>query len=104
MCNFLSAIVKKNGDVLWHPNLDSHSDLIIYHKLRDDRFRNNFAKVELTPGDNPLDPTTWQWKIDEPTRPEWMDEVEDTAQKKLITIAKGMVIDNGHHPLIADGC
>jgi len=96
----------KNGDVLWHPMLDSHSDLLVYHKLRDDnQFFRNFAKVELTPSnDNWLDPETWSWKIDEPTRPEWMDDAEEVARKKLVHIAKGMILDNGEHPLIIDGC
>ena len=30
MCEFLSALVVKNGDVLSHPLLDSHSDLVRY--------------------------------------------------------------------------
>lgn len=33
MCNFLSAVVLKNGDVLTHPLLDSHSDLVRYYSL-----------------------------------------------------------------------
>jgi hypothetical protein len=35
MCNFLSAVILKNGDVLMHPMIDSHSELIEYFKLPD---------------------------------------------------------------------
>ena len=35
MCQFLSALVLKNGDVLSHPMLDSHTDLVTYFKLPD---------------------------------------------------------------------
>jgi len=105
MCNFLSAIVMKNGDVLWHPMIDSHSELAAYHKLRDDdQFRRNFAKVELLPGDDWMEPEKWTWEVDEPTRPDWLDDVEDSAKKRLITIAKGLILDDGNHPLIVDGC
>lgn len=52
MCNFLSAVVLRNGDVLTHPMLDSHSDLVRYYKLPDTRvYHQHFAKVELTPVD-----------------------------------------------------
>ncbi len=50
MCNFLSALGLRNGDVLTHPMLDSHSDLVRYFKLHDNTaYLDRFAKVELTP-------------------------------------------------------
>ena len=50
MCNFLSALVLRNGDVLHHPMLDSHSDLVRHFEVPDTReHHQHFAKVELTP-------------------------------------------------------
>mgnify|MGYP001561846327 CR=1 FL=1 len=65
------GIVLKNGDVLSHPLLDSHSDLVTYFKLPDTRqHHQHFAKVELTP-DDWLNVDTWKFRLDESTAPGW---------------------------------
>lgn len=69
MCNFLSALVLKNGDVLTHPMLDSHSDLVRWFKIPDAQAHQHFAKVELTPTTDWLDPQTWAFRLDEATVP-----------------------------------
>jgi hypothetical protein len=103
MCNFLSAIITPKGDVLWHPMVDSHSELVRLFDLKDTKV-GKFAKVELTPGDNWLDVSKWNWRIDENTRPAWLDDVESQAEKKLRAIAKSMLIVDETRDLIVDGC
>ena len=106
MCNFLSVLILKNGHVLHHPMLDSHSDLVAYFDLPDDTpFLERFAKAELTPEDW-LDPTTWIWRIDEAIRPQWLDDVEAQAEKAAREIARKMIITEATKipRLIVDGC
>ena len=104
MCQFLSVLVLRNGDVLHHPMLDSHADLITYFKLPDtSEYIQRFAKVELTPGDW-LKPDTWHWKVDENTRPQWLDAVEAQAESATRRIATNMLLVSGEHQLIVDGC
>ena len=104
MCQFLSAVVLKNGDVLSHPYLDSHSDLVKYFKLPDaTAHHQHFAKVELTPVDW-LDVSTWQWKLDADTAPGWWDDVKAQAESTLRARAEKMILKTGTHELIVDGC
>src|SRR3990167_7169148 len=110
MCTFLSVIVLKNGDVLHHPMLDSHSDLVVYFNLPDaSAYHQHFAKAELLPK-NWLDPDSWTWRIDEETRPGWLDDVEAQAEEKARSIARHMILtDTSTLPrliprLIVDGC
>ena len=103
MCHFMSAIVMKSGDVLHHPMLDSHSDILRHFEVRDgDAFRVNFAKVELTPNDNWLDPSTWAFKVDEQTIPDWLDQ--ERARKRMEAIASKMIVSSGNKKMIVDGC
>ena len=106
MCNFLSVLILKNGRVLHHPMLDSHSDLVAYFDLPDSTpFVERFAKAELTPVDW-LDPSTWKWRIDEEMRPQWLDDVEAKAEAATRAIVKKMILtDQTKIPrLIVDGC
>ena len=104
MCNFLSALVVRNGDVLTHPMLDSHSDLVRYFQLPDtDAHINHFAKVELVPVDW-ADASTWKWRIDEPTLPMWWEDVAAQAESTLHARASRMILTAGEHELIVDGC
>ena len=104
MCNFLSAVVLRNGDVLTHPLLDSHSDLIRYYELPDTRAHHqHFAKVELTP-DDWLNVDTWKFRLDESTAPGWWDDVKASAEATLRDRAKRMIITTGRKDLILEGC
>ena len=104
MCQFLSALVLRNGDVLTHPMLDSHSDLVTYFRLPDtDAYISHFAKVELTPRDW-LDPASWAWRVDEPTLTAWWADVATGAEATLRARAERMVLRDGEHQLIVDGC
>jgi hypothetical protein len=104
VCDFLSACVLRNGDVLTHPLLDSHSDLVRYYELPDTRaYHQHFAKVELTPGDW-LQPETWNFRLDEDTAPGWWDEVKTQAEATLRDRAREMLITTGRKALILEGC
>ena len=104
MCHFLSALVLRNGDVLSHPMLDSHADLVTYFKLPDtSAYINHFAKVELRPVDW-ADASTWTWTVDEPTLPTWWDDVAIGAEATLRARAAAMILKDGEHVLIVDGC
>ena len=97
MCNFLSAIYTRTGDLLTRPDLtDSHSDLLDIFNLREDgEFIQNCAKLELKPpepsGADITDVSTWTFRIDEREAPQWMDVeragrlMRDNAASMIIT-------------------
>jgi hypothetical protein len=84
--------------------LDSHVDLVTYFKLPDETaYIHRFAKVELTPVDW-ADASTWTWKVDEPTLPAWWSDVAARAESTLRSRASRMILKDGEHTLIVDGC
>jgi hypothetical protein len=104
MCQFFSALVLKNGDVLSHPMLDSHADLVRYFKLPDTvAHHQHFAKIELTPVDW-MDVATWQFRLDEASAPGWWPDVADRAERQIRDRATRMILSGGEHALIVDGC
>src|SRR3990167_3339626 len=104
MCCFLSALVLRNGDVLTHPMLDSHSDLVKYFKLPDTTaYHQHFAKVELVP-DDWMNVATWRFSLDDSTAPSWWDDVAGPAEAALRARAERMILRGGNHELIVDGC
>ena len=104
MCDWLSALVVSNGDVLTHPMLDSHVDLATYFKLPDENVQiPRFVKVELVPQDW-TDVSTWNWKIDQDTLPAWWSDVANQAEATLRARADKMILRDGEHALIVDGC
>lgn len=108
MCRFLSAIVKKNGEVICLPEAsDSHEDLIAYAKLRDEskhiRF---FVRVEFYPPDGvPLyEAKKYELHVDEPDPPDWFDEsIKDKVERKLYRRVKKMLV-SGEEPILLGGC
>jgi hypothetical protein len=96
--------VLKNGDVLTHPLLDSHTDLVRYFELPDTTaYHQHFAKVELTPADW-LDPATWRFRLDEDTAPGWWEDVATQVEATLRDRARSMIITTGRKDLILEGC
>jgi hypothetical protein len=108
MCQFFSAIVLKNGDVLWHEATDSHSDLVRHFALPDNTHCRHFAKVEFTPAAGATrlryeDVDKYTLRVDEGTAPGWFADVERSAEKKLRAIVGGMIV-TGRKPLVLGGC
>ncbi len=108
MCNFFSAVVLKNGDVLSHPMIDSHSELVEYFTLPDANAHiQHFAKVELTPTtqESWLDPSLWAFRVDEPVVPVWWtDELAAQVESEMRRRVAAMIITDDSHPLLVDGC
>ena len=103
MCNFLSGLVLRNGDILTHPMLDGHADLVTHFNLPDtDAYVQHFAKVELRPVDWG-DVATWEWHLDEQAAPSWWDDVAGGAEAELRARAARMILREGEHRLIVDG-
>ena len=98
MCNFWSAIVKKNGTVLFDEMSDSHEDVIDKYKLKDetaDPELLEFARIEITPprGDVFAPTKDWIFKIDQSCTPVWFtDKNKKDCYKKLKTFASKAII------------
>ena len=93
MCNWFSGIiVDKNKKVLWHPDIDSHTELLEHFKIKDETKSPNFVRVEFTPPNNDVfnhDFKNWKFKTDQDFRQDWYDEEKSkelmlSAVKKLI--------------------
>jgi len=53
MCNFWSAIITRNGEVLYDKDLTSHEELVKKHHLKDDKLENrDFVRIEIVPNQN----------------------------------------------------
>jgi hypothetical protein len=107
MCQFLSAVVLKNGDVLHHPILDSHSEIVEHFKLPDaTAHHQHFAKVELTPPpnwDGWEDVSRWAFRLDEDTAPGWWEDVAIQAEASVRAIVSRAILPQGEYPFLLDG-
>ena len=104
MCQFKSAIVLRNGDILANQYTDSHEDLIRLFKLRDTK-EGAFARVEFTPEspDTMDDEKTYKLRIDEQREPEWFDgERKEKVAATMRGWIKAMII-SGDVDLLCGG-
>jgi len=106
MCDFISAIIRENWDVICLPEYtDSHEDLMRHAGLRDDHLsQGRFVRVEFTPPDDGgqiADVSKWRLKLDERSAPEWWDS--ERAAAKMSRIAKRMIV-SGARDVIIGGC
>ena len=108
MCDFLSAIVLKNGDIICAPEFtDSHEDLIIVNNLREGYGTNyceNFARVEFTPPEdtsNILKLSLWELKLDQKDEPSWWDE--DKVRGKLEALVSSHILKDVRKPILFGG-
>jgi hypothetical protein len=98
VCNFLSAIVSRKGEVYCSPLLDSHNDIIDYFGLRDGNAP-QFTPVEFTPKDW-FDPETWTFKFDA-ERPDWADdEWIESATTELRRRVEAMIVTEDRMVLV----
>ena len=71
MCQFKSALVLKNGDVIHSDWTDSHEDLIDMLELPD-KGHGAFVRIEFVPQENKYaNPKSYILKVDQPDTPEW---------------------------------
>ena len=109
MCNFISAIVCRNGDILCDPeHTDSHEDLVVVYGLRDQGALGaggrDWVRVEFIPPDGSSsidDPQKWSLRVDEDFMPEWFN-VEDVTAKMQERASRMIVCDDRR--LILGGC
>jgi len=94
MCQFKSAIVMRNGDLLYSPWTESHSDLIRMNNIKEGP-RINFARVEFFP-ENKDDfdkPEKYKLKIDEERTPDWFDDaMKEKTIEKLQSVIRRMIV------------
>jgi hypothetical protein len=91
MCNFKSAIVLRNGDLLHNPFLDSHEDLIELFNLRDNGL-DHFVRVEYTTSERKDIIENYKLNIDETSVPEWFEEFRERITDQLKCIVNNMII------------
>jgi hypothetical protein len=107
MCQFFSSVVLRNGDLRWHPLLDSHSDIVCYFGLPDDNAHvHHFAKCELTPveEDDWLDASRWRFRLDQEVAPVWWPEIAPIAEANMRAAAAKMIVTSGERALLLDEC
>jgi len=102
MCNFKSAIVLKNGDLLHSPWTDNHEDLIDLFQLNDNTLRQNFVRVEYNPIGEIDELSKYNLKIDESNIPDWFEKVKEKAERKLAVIVKNMIVKDNKKILIGN--
>jgi len=106
MCEFFSALVLRNGDLIHDAATDSHTDLIDAFGL--DKVENtgcqHFAKIEFTPSSKETmdEIDTYTLRVDESTEPIWFSEVKDIVIQKCRSIVSRMIII-GEHKCILSG-
>ena len=107
MCQFLSAIVTRKGDIFQSPWTDSHEDLIKIFNLKEGRSGQNFVRVEFKPPrDDKYRPKFFDFKnyklyVDERETPAWFDDATfDKTQKRLNQTLKSMLVTDKRDLLI----
>ena len=80
MCKFFSGVVIDKGKkLLWHPDIDSHTELLEKFGLNDEKTDPNFVRIEFTPPNGNVfnhDFSKWNFKTDQDFKPDWYDEDE----------------------------
>ena len=105
MCQFFSAILLKNGDLIWSPFTDSHSVLESANNVRDNSI-DNMAKLEFYPPEPKMlaDVDSYTLRIDEERRPAWLTNAkEEKARDKMRSIALRMIIKDERSTVLG-GC
>jgi len=107
MCRFLSALVKKNGNIICVPGVtDSHEDLIEYASLHDnDNYIRSFVRIEYHPDNGELhELDKYELHVDESDTPDWFDKkMKEKIERKLYQRVKKMIISN-EKPILLGGC
>jgi hypothetical protein len=105
MCNFLSGIVLKNGDVITSEYTDSHDLIAEANGLKERSFPKDMGwiKVEYT-SDNLLDINTYELRVDETDTPAWFDDaMRESVAAKMHRIAQKCILTEGEIPILLGG-
>jgi hypothetical protein len=95
MCNFYSAIVMKNGDLLHNENLMSHEDIIRLFNINDSQINcDKFVRVEFAPLDNSdfADIEKYGFNVDEESTPKWFEKHREYIISRLKEIVSKRII------------
>ena len=111
MCNFLSALVFKNGKIYCDPeHTDSHSDLIAAKGLTEESDKSihhrGWIRIEFTPGDSRkyADVDAYVLIVDESSAPDWFDKaMRFDVTEQLKDIVRGMIVTDEREILLG-GC
>jgi hypothetical protein len=106
MCEYMSMIAMRGGDILCFPGIDSHAEILELAKLDDsvDLLSRYIAKLELVPpqGDHSAPVNQWQYTVDEATEPDWCDAGTERACRSAAR--KRLKIESGKYCVVyADG-
>jgi len=108
MCNFLSAIILKNLDVIWdYEYTKSHEELIKKYNLVDDEislYSEKFYRIEFIPIGHTKsinNKDNWRLIVDESFIPHWFNK--EIIMNKLWTIISNMFIQDKRETL-QEGC
>ena len=108
MCNFLSAIILKNLDVIWdYEYTKSHEELIKKYNLVDDEiglYSEKFCRIEFIPIGHTKsinNKDNWRLIVDESSIPHWFNK--EIIMNKLWTIISNMFIQDKRETL-QEGC
>jgi len=106
MCEFVSAIVKPNGDLVCRPEAsDSHTDLLAHAGIVD-RTCDTACCVEFFPDDKTdiFEPAKYVLRVDQGRRPSWYsEEMEARTRESLRDRVRRMVITEDRE-IILGGC
>jgi hypothetical protein len=89
MCKPASFVLTKTK-VFWSRHTDSHTEIIAEHGLNEDGVRGvNVVKIEISPEDGDLssDPSTWVYKLDQDSTPDWYDAAK-CEKRARVELAK----------------
>ena len=96
MCNFKSAWVKRNGDIIMSPYIDSHEMLNRAYSITKDDIAGrlqNAIRIEFFPTKDILDVDSYKLNVDEKEIPDWFDsamrfDITERMKEKI----KAMII------------
>jgi len=107
MCNYLSAIGRKNGDVYHSEYTDSHEYLLLAGGFKEpaEGREANWCRIEYRPENTAdlVDISKYKLRIDQEA-PAWLkDSIKAKWEAKLKVIAAGNIINGGKAPILLGG-
>ena len=94
MCQYKSAVVLPNGDLIHHEATDHHDDLLLWAGLADTSRQPNFVRVEFT-GPDLGDIATYALKVDQDYLPQWWtSEMADDVARRLRALCERSIVSD----------